>query len=52
MAPLLAMQGNLYTDILMVDELNSALLSEVSVLPGPTAIQFQRNTQRSTLIIN
>ena len=46
MVLLLAMQGNLYTDILMVDELNHALLSEVSVPPGPTAIQFQRNTRR------
>ena len=28
------------------------LVTEVSVLPGPAVIQSQRNTQRSTLIIN
>lgn len=27
-------------------------LTEVSVPPGPTAIQYQKNTYRSTLIIN
>ena len=33
-------------------ERNGGVLTEVSVLPGPAVVQSQRNTQRSTLIIN